>query len=702
MWVIFLPVKALLKMPNLNQQEADFLERIKKLINNNLSDESFGVSELAKKLGIDRSSLLRNIKKATQDSPSVFIRKIRLEESKKLLLQTDLTISEIAYQVGFGSPSYFIKCFKEQYGHPPGETDRNESTQEQNAEIIDKGPTTLFKLKYIAVAILLLISLAGIIYLTFFQTKKQVVQIDKSIAVLPFVNNSSDTSNAYFVNGVMESILDNLQKIEDAKVVSRTSVQKYRDSGMTLPEIAKELNVNYVVEGSGQKIGNRILLHVQLIQSANDQHLWSDKFDREINDIFSLQSEVAKTIAKEIEVVITPKEEKQIDKLPTENVKAYDLFLQALEHFQYGNRNGLYKAIPLFLAATKEDPEFALAYANVAIGYYMLDLFQTEKTHTDSLNNYADKAMLLDPELPQSLVAKAFYYMQIRKFDLAESFLLKAYEYHPNSALVFNTLSDFYANYSPNTAKYLQFALKGIQLDISSNDSATASYIHLHVSNALVQSGFVDEALFHINRSSNLYPQNPFVNYLKAYINLAKTKDMAKTKDVLVQEYLKDTTRIEIVQEVAKLYYYLRDFDSAYVYYNRFLNLKESNKLDVYTHQYSLVGEVYARKGLKQQSEEFFGIYKEWADNDQSIYKNLSLAMYYLHKGNIGLSKEKLRLFAKEDDVLYWFVLFLMEDPLIDPVREDAEYMEIIESINQRFWERHHQLRTNLEANDLL
>src|SRR5690606_34887147 len=137
---------------------------------------------------------------------------------------------------------------------------------------------------------------------------------EKSIAVLPFKNDSNDSSNVYLVNGLMESTLNNLQQINGLRVVSRTSVEKYRNGTKSIPEMAEELNVSYFVEGSGQKIGDRILLNIQLIEASTDRHLWTKQYRREMRDVFGLQQEIARDIAGKIEVRITPEEAERIGK----------------------------------------------------------------------------------------------------------------------------------------------------------------------------------------------------------------------------------------------------------------------------------------------------------------------------------------------------------------------------------------------------
>ena len=162
--------------------------------------------------------------------------------------------------------------------------------------------------------------------------------VEKSIAVLPFINDSPDKENAYFINGIMDEILNNLQKIKDFRVLSRPSVEQYRgETKLTLSEIAKKLNVNYIVDGRGQKYGNKIVLRVQLIAADNEKHLWGKSYEQEIHettDIINIQSQIAQSIAAELKATITPEEKQLIEKIPTTDLAAYDSYLKGVSYLR--------------------------------------------------------------------------------------------------------------------------------------------------------------------------------------------------------------------------------------------------------------------------------------------------------------------------------------------------------------------------------
>ncbi|TDS16656.1 TolB-like protein [Maribacter caenipelagi] len=683
-------------MSNPSPKKPTFIEQAEAIILENLANDQFGVSELAEATHMSRSNLLRKIKKQTQLSASQFIRQVRLKEAMNLLKEDASTVSEISYQVGFGSTSYFIKCFREQYGYSPGEVGKSDVQVE--IEQVKPNYLKLYKLPLIAVTSVILLVVSFLIFSK--NDKVHQLEIEKSIAVLPFKNESSDSTNLYFVNGLMESALNNLQKIEDLRVISRTSVEKYRKTEKGIPEIAEELDVNYLVEGSGQRIGNQVLLNIQLIEASSDTPIWLEQYNREVVDIFALQNDVAKKIADAIAAVVTPAELEQIEKKPTDNLLAYDYYLQALDPYYSRTNEGLEKAISLFEKAIEQDPEFALAYANIAISYYLLEMSQLEKQYTEKINSFADKALLYDSKSAESLVAKAFYYIQTKEYKLALPHLNKALEYNPNSSLAVQMLAEFYSHMVPNTNKYLEYALKGVQLNVAS-DSFTQSYTYLQLSNALVSSGFADEALKYINKSLDYNAENYFAPHLKAFILFAKDGNIERIRNLLIEEWNKDTTRLDILQDIGKLYYIEENYDSAYFYFKKFVETREAKGLDIYLQENVKIALVYKKMGLDTKAEKLFNDFSEYCKNDQSIYRSVNLVWKYAYEGKINEAIEQLRIFSETENYLYWFLL-IEDEPLIKPLKSHPDFEAIMQKIKDRFWENHSKLKKTLEDNELI
>lgn len=687
-------------MPEISVADQDFLHQFNAKVTENIGNEQFGVTELADALNMSRSNLLRKVKKATNLSVSQLISQVRLKRGMELLRAGTLNVSEVSAQVGFSSSSYFIKCFREYYGYPPGEVGKRASEPEPmpvaSSPINGNGKIILIG----AAVFVIVLTIGWFVYLRW--SSKGETAGEKSIAVLPFKNDSSDSTNLYLINGLMEATLNNLQKIKALRVVSRTSTEKYRDNVKTIPEMAKELNVTYFVEGSGQKMGNRIVLNIQLIEGATDRHLWSRQYRRETKDIFALQQEISKDIAEEIQAVITPDEKSRIEKILTNNPVAYDLFLKGLHLLDLGGDTNNQRAIRYFKKAIEEDSHFAMAYACAGMSFYYLDMFKQERTHVDSLGTYADKALLLDPALGESYVAKAMFYLIQKEYKEALPFLERALEYNPNSTLILGLLADFYSHQLPNTGKYLEYALKGLRLDANSGDSVSISYFHLRLANALVQTGFVDKSLEHLNRSLEYFPDNAFARYLRAFVLYAKNGDLRQTRKLLLNEFNKDTTRFDILQDIGKVSYYLGEYDTAYICYKRFNRYRELYKLDVYQHENMLIGKIYEKMGEKEKANQFYESHRQYLNRDQTAYKNLGLSLVYCSEGNSPKALEHLKLFANEDNIQYWVILFLDKAPDMTPIERSPGFQQVLVEIEKKFWANHEKLKLTLEEKGLL
>lgn len=680
--------------------ENEFLNQVTSIIEKNLPNEQFGVSELADAMNMSRSNLLRKIKKLTNLSVSQLISQVRLKRAMELLRQSSLNVSEVSHEVGFGSTSYFIKCFREYYGYPPGEVGKRAQTEAITPPAPVSSPKPK-RLKVFVAAGVFLVVIVLTLFIWFKPTRTQTSSLERSIAVLPFKNESNDSTNVYLINGLMDATLNNLQKIKDLKVVSRMSAEKYRNTTVSVPEMARELNVNYLVVGSGQKIGNNILLNIQLIEASTDKHLWAKQYRRETKDIFELQQEIARNISDEIQAVITPEERRRIEKNPTDNLAAYDLFLKGSDLMHEGPNQSLEKAIVFFKKAIALDNGFALAHAASAIAYYYLDIFKAEKKYVFEISSAADNAMRHDPKLTESQFAAALVRMHRAEYEAAIPYLEKALEYNPNSIMVINFLADLYNNYVPNTGKYLEYALRGVRLDNSSSDSVATSYNYLRLSDALIQTGFVDESLTYINKSLAYNPDNPYSEWVKTFILLAKNNDMHQARDLLLKELAKDPDRLEILQDVAKIHFYLRDYQTAYKYYMHFVKRRDSLQLDIYKHEHFKIAIVLDKLGMKEESEKYMESFKELADREKSIYKDLLLASYFAYAGDSPKAIQYMKSFAREDNLKYWMLMF-SDDPAIEPIKDHPAFKEAMREIETRFWNNHNKLKRDLEEKGLL
>jgi TolB-like protein/class 3 adenylate cyclase/Tfp pilus assembly protein PilF len=300
----------------------------------------------------------------------------------------------------------------------------------------------------VAVALLVLAAIiAAFVLLLRRPARSALAIVEKSIAVLPFENLSEDKANAYFADGIQDEILTRLSKIADLKVISRTSTQHYKSSPENLREIAKQLGVAHVLEGSVQKSGDTVRVNVQLIRAANDSHLWADTFDRKLTDIFSVESEVAKAIADQLRAKLTGQEEQQIVAKPTDNPNAYDAYLRGLAYTlktTTSPANAL-AAQKYLRKAVRLDPKFALAWAllsYVDASGYIIQSLQPTVALRDETRQAAETAFTLQPNLGEAVLAKGYYhYACLKDYDTAARYFEQARPLLPNSSRIPESLA---------------------------------------------------------------------------------------------------------------------------------------------------------------------------------------------------------------------------------------------------------------------
>jgi TolB-like protein/Flp pilus assembly protein TadD len=255
-------------------------------------------------------------------------------------------------------------------------------------------------------------------------------KVEKSIAVLPFENLSDEKENAYFADGIQDDLLTNLSKIGDLKVISRTSVMPYRGKASNLREIGKALGVGTILEGSVRRIGNRVRVNVQLINAENDEHIWAEDYDRELTDVFAIQTDLAQKIATELRAKLSPSEKAQMEHKPTENGEAYLAFVQAHDlSCSYEDPAKLKQSEQLYQRAVDLDPNFALAFARYSqLESWMVHDGDRSPERRSKARSLAERALQLQPDLPEAHLALGFSYYYgdndyesaLREFQIAQ------------------------------------------------------------------------------------------------------------------------------------------------------------------------------------------------------------------------------------------------------------------------------------------
>jgi TolB-like protein len=266
-------------------------------------------------------------------------------------------------------------------------------------------------------------------------------RLEKSIAVLPFINDSPDQENTYFINGVMEEILNNLQRIKDLRVISRTSAEQYRCQKKPISEIAEELGVNYIVEGSGQKYGNSFRLRAQLIMAEHESHLWGESFQQKITDVedfFNIQIKIAESIAEELKAVISPEEKRLIEKIPAADLAVYDEYLKARSYWNDFSKESLNKALEFLNSGVEKNPGWAPLYAGLIQVWMTIQQagWEPPSVAAPKIFENLNKAMELDPDLAEAHYFNAMIAQLVEwDWEKSEKEFLKALAINPNDSL---------------------------------------------------------------------------------------------------------------------------------------------------------------------------------------------------------------------------------------------------------------------------
>ena len=456
----------------------------------------------------------------------------------------------------------------------------------------------------------------------------------KSIAVLPFDNLSRDPDNAYFAEGVQDEIITRLAKVADLKVISRTSTQHFKSAPENLPQIAKQLGVTNILEGSVQRVADQVRVNVQLINALTDEHLWADTYDRKLTDIFAVESEIAQAVAQALQATLTRSEKSSIAKKPTENPEAYELYLKG--RFFWNKRTGvdLRKAIEYFQQAIAKDPNYALAYAGVADSYLLLPNYggiATQEAITQA-RPAVTKALELDDSLAEAHASASLLYTLELRLQRAIQELERAIQLGPNYATSHHWLA---LNY--------------------------------------MSSGRFDQAIAEGKRALDLDPLSRIINadFGWIYFN-ARRYDEAETQ-------IRKTLELDA------------NFFLAHYYLGSVLELKgdvaqaipEFQKAFELNHDlYALagLGQAYARNG---QTEEARKVLAQLNEETKSRY----VAPYALALALLGLGEKERALAELErayqtHDTNYLFVI--KTDPLLDDLRGDPRFEALVQKVTGR------------------
>ncbi|RRB07606.1 helix-turn-helix domain-containing protein [Larkinella rosea] len=464
-----------------------FRSRLDSLIERNLADPSLSIETICRELGVSRSSLHRLVKEETNLSVTLYIRQFRLEKARTLLKTSELRSVEIGELVGIPNPQNFSKYFTESFGASPSEFRKlpAETTTvapervdiAMEPELVPQPPrqsATVFKNRsrnrylFMALAPVALTSLGLYIGVLFGRqpVKNQTeTEFNSSIAILPFQNLGTPETQ-YFSEGVREEVQAVLAYLPRIKVISRTSTRAYEGTAKTVPQIARELGVVYLLEGSALQSGNRIKLSVELIKAEENQTVWIKTYEGETKDLWTFTSTVAKTIAGELDQQLSSAIRQKMDKAPSRQPAAYTEYLKGQHFLRARTKEGLANSLISLDRAIALDSGFAEAYASKAQVYFLN--IEEGYTDADSSLKLAEKnaltAIRLDPENANAFAMLAKFYQRQNKWEQALTTMRIALRYQPNNALN-NYWYSLMLRSVGETDQAIQYSTKALHID---------------------------------------------------------------------------------------------------------------------------------------------------------------------------------------------------------------------------------------------
>lgn len=476
-----------------------------------------------------------------------------------------------------------------------------------------------------AIAIMLLVSERIGVFDGLSAVDEAVDERPQSVAVLPFANRSADASDQYFVDGIHDDVLTQLSKIRDLKVVSRTSVERFRDTTQSIRDIGAALGAGAIIEGAVQRSGDRVRITVQLIESETDEHIWAETYDREISatNIFAIQSEIAIAIAKQLRAKLTDEEQNQLVSVPTESFAAYDLYLQGAELTRQWEPEAFNQAADLFRRALEIDPDYARAYAGLC------DVFIANYRHTSDTSmvpraqSYCDRALQIDDSLFEVRLSLGNLFTATGKYEQAEAEFLRAIAIEPKSDAAYRSLGrTYFARKQESKAE--EALLRAIQL-APENPAGHDALGDFHY--AL---GRFPQAVAAYDEAVKRDPDDP-----GAYLDLGAAKylsgDFAGTEAAWRKSLSLDGNQPTLLYNMGTVFFFEKRFDDALKMYQRATEIKPEDQIT-----WGAIGDAYRFIGGKQS--ESIAAYETAID--------LAERMFEVNPKNVEVASALGRLYA--------------------------------------------------------
>jgi AraC-like DNA-binding protein/TolB-like protein len=700
-------------MNGIGSYSGEFQKKLTDITEANLKNEQFGVSELARLMGMSRSNLHKKVKSTLKISISQFICQVRLKHAMEILRKTSSTVSEVAYEVGFGSVTYFIKSFHDYYGYPPGKVS-GRTEQDHHDDETKAGKTQINKKRLISAAaamlfMILLIFAAATSNLRLFQNSTKITT-PKNIAVLPLQFEGSDSMKMVAV-GLRESFLNSLMELEKLSVRSETSVEQYRESTKSLKEIAKELKVEYVIEMNCSQRGNNTRLQVNLADAVKDKYLWRDSYpvDIEEESFLDLHSRIAREIIINTQTDISFREKEILEERLSDNPAALNYYLQAMNHmalkwqietFQYRDENikEIINAKEKFKKAIMLDSSFTAAYVRLGNLYIDAMPYQTydpnlKLAYLDSGLFLAKKALLHYENLPKD---KNFNWAMI---------LISTYHYH-NGDLVKS--KEIYEQAQKNRVPRNKGYYEGTTFRNSDYDQYSECIESFYNFSEIIQENEIIRPILYEKFCNSLFYTN-FAEVAEKY----ELKCLNITNDSL-NYYIRLSFGNLCIGNYTSCIDYANKFleqDSSSVYLlywlmHSYIILNQHEQASIYAAALGksgqndvpeVMGFILQKKGNEQEATEYFskavekylGQINSHTLDAAKYQSHLSLAWTYSAMGDKEEALKYLEEVINRPTIPYWMIIWMKDWPLFDNIRNEPEFKAIQKELTKKYQKEH-------------
>ena len=555
--------------------------------------------------------------------------------------------------------------------------------------------------------LLILIVVAVLFFTNIIGGNKKIQETEKSIAVLPFKLLSDEPDKQYLADGMMDAITLHLSKIKGLRVIGRTSVEQYRNPSKTTTAIGRELDVEFLLEGSFQKFGDNVRLIVQLIKTGKEGHIWANNYDRNWSDIFAVQSEVAQAVAAELYASITPEEKKLIEKIPTSDTAAYELYLRAndyLKNYEKTRDSSSYlNAVNFYNAANVIDPSFAKAFTGLASAYY--DRYQWEtyfkENYLDSMLVLIDKALDIDDQLDEAYYLKGAYYRLMGDHDKALENYDKALKTNPNYYLpylwkgyLFSWVLGDYINGLDNYHKSLNL-VRGDERQL----------VLTSIGRAYLDVGFIDKAKYYYQEALTLSGNEASYFGFLALIefsleNFEEALKLAKKANGIDSTYLHNLILYSVPPGHNEEAYIHANKLVEYYRKSGVLNLLQSYRVGYALWQVGKMNEAvnYFNQQIKYDEESI----KRGRNVGQWYAAYYDLAATYAFLGDKVKAYKYLDEFDKKNTYGLWWVSLAKHDPLFASIRNEERFQKILQNMDRKYQAEHERVRKWLEEQEML